>query len=78
VDDDTSFRNERRENVTLADVKVGEFVRGQGTVKNGVFVPKELFAGSPRGMHPNTPLAPPPNGAPQNQNQAAPDSSEPN
>lgn len=49
VDDDTSFRNERRESVTLADIKIGDFVRGQGTLKNGVFVPHELHAGRARG-----------------------------
>jgi len=48
VDDDTSFRNERRESITLPDVKPGEFVRGLGAVKNGVFVPKDLYAGRPR------------------------------
>lgn len=30
------------ESVTLADVKVGDRVMGPGSVKNGVFVPKEL------------------------------------
>lgn len=30
------------ESVTLADVKVGDFVMGRGTVKNGFFVPTEL------------------------------------
>lgn len=30
------------ESITLADVKVGDRVMGQGTLKNGVFVPKEL------------------------------------
>ena len=49
VDDDTSFRNERRESVTLADIKIGDFVRGQGALKNGVFVPHELHAGRARG-----------------------------
>jgi hypothetical protein len=78
VDDDTSFRNERRESVTLADVKVGDYVRGQGELKNGVFVPRQLNAGRPRmrqqGAPPAAPPAPasPPNpGAPP----AAPDSS---
>ncbi len=33
VDDDTSFRNERRESVTLAEMKVGDFVRGQGSTE---------------------------------------------
>jgi Cu/Ag efflux protein CusF len=45
VDDDTSFRNQRRESVTLADIKVGDQVRGQGEVKGGVFVPRQLTAG---------------------------------
>jgi hypothetical protein len=30
------------ESITLADVKVGDRVMGPGTLKNGVFVPKEL------------------------------------
>lgn len=30
------------ESITLADVKVGDAVVGQGALKNGVFVPKEL------------------------------------
>jgi hypothetical protein len=80
VDDDTSFRNERRESVTLADVKVGDFVRGQGEVKNGVFVPRQLNAGRPRGARQGMAPATPPEGAPPQstppQNQAAPDSSD--
>jgi hypothetical protein len=69
VDDDTSFRNERRESVTLAEIKVGDFVRGQGTLKNGVFVPKELNAGRPRGPRQ---AAAPPGGASQAPDQTAP------
>lgn len=30
------------ESITLADIKVGEMVRGRGSVKGGVFVPTEL------------------------------------
>jgi hypothetical protein len=30
------------ESITLADIKVGEMVRGTGSVKNGIFVPTEL------------------------------------
>jgi hypothetical protein len=45
VDDDTSFRNQRRESVTLADIKVGAMVHGQGEVKGGVFVPRQLTTG---------------------------------
>jgi hypothetical protein len=48
VDDDTSFRNERRESITLADVKVGDIVRGQGAAKDGVFVPRQLTKGTVR------------------------------
>lgn len=48
VDDNTSFRNPRRESITLADVKVGDMVHGTGAVKDGVFVAKELTAGARR------------------------------
>jgi hypothetical protein len=44
VDETTSFRK-GRESVTLADIKTGDFVRGAGDLKNGVFVPKELIIG---------------------------------
>ena len=30
------------ESITLADIKVGDTVAGQGALKNGVFVPTEL------------------------------------
>jgi riboflavin synthase alpha subunit len=76
VDDDTSFRNERRESVTLADIKVGDFVRGQGSVKSGVFVPSVLNTGRPRGPRSMAPSAPSPDSAPPNQKQAAPDSND--
>jgi hypothetical protein len=72
VDDDTSFRNERHESVTLPDIKTGEFVRGMGAVKNGIFVPKELNAGRPRRPRQGVSIAPPPGGALQN---TAPDTS---
>jgi hypothetical protein len=49
VDDDTSFRNAKRESVTLADVKVGDRVGGRGELKNGVFVPSVLTVGLPEG-----------------------------
>lgn len=66
VDDDTSFRNDRRESVTLADVKVGDFVRGQGAVKGDVFVPRQLTAGAMR------PHQAPPAGASQDAPQGQP------
>jgi hypothetical protein len=49
VDENTSFKK-GRESVTLADIKVGDFVRGAGEVKGGIFVPKELIVGRPRMM----------------------------
>jgi hypothetical protein len=76
VDDDTSFRNERRESVTLADMKVGDFVRGQGAVKDGVFVPKELNSGRARRLRPGSRVPVTAGGAPQNQSQAATDTGE--
>lgn len=47
VDENTSFKR-RGESITLADIKVGDFVRGQGELKDGVFIPKELVVGRPR------------------------------
>ncbi len=73
VDDDTSFRNERRESMTFPDVKIGDFVRGRGAVKSGVFVAAELYAGRARGVRQPT-VTPTPDGAMQGQNQTAPDS----
>jgi hypothetical protein len=35
------------ESITLADVKIGDTVAGQGTVKTGVFVPGELTVATP-------------------------------
>ncbi len=74
VDDDTSFRNQQRESVTLSDIKVGEFIRGLGAVKDGVFVPKELNA-RPRGPRPGMPPPPPPDGASPQPPPAIPDAS---
>lgn len=37
---DRAFSN--GESITLADIKVGDFVAGTGTVKNGVFVPTKV------------------------------------
>jgi len=44
VDENTSFRR-GQESITLPDIKTGEFVRGPGDLKNGVFVAKELNVG---------------------------------
>ncbi len=35
------------ESITLADVKVGDNIAGQGALKNGIFVPKELAVADP-------------------------------
>jgi hypothetical protein len=47
VDENTSFKK-GREAVTLADVKIDDFVFGPGELKNGVFVAKELRVGGQR------------------------------
>jgi hypothetical protein len=44
VDENTSFKK-GSESVTLPDIKVGDFVRGRGELKDSVFVPKELIVG---------------------------------
>lgn len=44
VDENTSFRR-GRESITLPDIKVGDFVRGRGEIKNTIFVPQELIVG---------------------------------
>jgi len=50
VDENTSFRNSKRESATLADVKVGDRVFGRGDLKDGVFVPAVLNVGAPGEM----------------------------
>lgn len=47
VDENTSFRK-GMESITLPDIKVGDFVRGRGELKNNVFVPTELIVGRPQ------------------------------
>lgn len=42
VDENTSFKK-GPESITLPDIKTGDFVRGSGELKNGVFVPRELI-----------------------------------
>jgi hypothetical protein len=49
VDENTSFKR-GNESITLPDIKVGDFVRGAGELKNNVFVPKELIVGRPPRM----------------------------
>jgi Domain of unknown function (DUF5666) len=47
VDENTSFKR-GNESITLPDIKVGDFVRGPGELKNSVFIPKELLVGRPQ------------------------------
>jgi hypothetical protein len=47
VDENTSFKR-GQESITLPDIKVGDFVRGRGELKESVFVPKELIVGRPQ------------------------------
>ena len=47
VDENTSFKKSG-ESITLPDIKVGDFVRGRGELKENTFVPKELIVGRPQ------------------------------
>ena len=47
VDENTSFKK-GGESITLPDIKVGDFVRGRGELKDNTFVPKELTVGRPQ------------------------------
>lgn len=49
VTEETSFRNNKRESVTLADIKTGDHVAGRGEIKDGTFVPAVLNVGLPPG-----------------------------
>jgi hypothetical protein len=53
ADEDTTFRK-RREPITLADVQVGDVVRVEGAVKDGVFVAASV-AVMPAGGTPTVP-----------------------
>lgn len=44
VDENTSFKKDNQ-SVTLPDIKVGDFVHGQGALKGETFVPTELIVG---------------------------------
>jgi hypothetical protein len=48
VDASAARQGPPAESITLMDIKVGDSVGGQGAVKNGVFVPKELSVMAPR------------------------------
>ena len=44
----TRHSRRERESITLPDIKVGDFVRGRGELKETVFIPKELIVGRPQ------------------------------
>jgi hypothetical protein len=67
VDEGTSFHNQKRESITLADIKARDHVSGRGEVKNGVFVPQVLNLGDPVRMG-----RPGAGGTPQNSTPPAP------
>jgi hypothetical protein len=55
ADEDTTFRK-RREPITLADVQVGDMVRVEGAVKDGIFVAASVAVmGMPPGGTPSVP-----------------------
>ncbi len=66
ADEETSFRNAKRESITLADIHVGDTVRGPGAMKDGVFVPRLLTAGARGAGQTGAAPQPPPEGAPGN------------
>ena len=47
VDENTSFRR-GQESITLPEIKVGDFVRGPGELKENVFVARQLMVGRPQ------------------------------
>jgi hypothetical protein len=44
VDENTSFKK-RRDSITLADIQVGDFLRAQGALKDGIFVAASVNVG---------------------------------
>ena len=70
VDENTSFR-QRRDSITLADIKPGEQLRAEGSVKNGSFLATtvnamEMQQRDLQGRRPGGPI-PPPGAQPQPQ-----------
>jgi preprotein translocase subunit YajC len=60
ADENTAFRK-RREPITLADIQVGDSVRAEGAVKDGVFVAVSVnVMGMPPGGTPSVPRESPP------------------
>ena len=63
ADENTTFRR-RREPITLADIQVGDIVRVEGALKDGVFTATTVSMGGMMGGPPPGGPAGPPSGAP--------------
>jgi hypothetical protein len=63
ADENTTFRR-RRDPITLADIQVGDTVRVEGAVKNGVFAATTVSEGGMMGGPPPNGPSGPPSGAP--------------
>ncbi|MGD0740670.1 MAG: DUF5666 domain-containing protein [Terracidiphilus sp.] len=63
ADENTTFRR-RRDPITLADIQVGDTVRADGAVNNGVFTATAVSMGGGMSGPPHTGPAGPPAGAP--------------
>jgi hypothetical protein len=60
ADENTTFR-QRRDPITLADIKVGDVVRAEGAVKDGAFTATVVNSmGAPPADMPAVPRVPPP------------------
>lgn len=71
ADENTTFRR-RRDPITLADIQVGDNVRVEGAVKDGVFTATAVgIGGGMSGPSPNGPSGPP-SGAPSGPSSAPP------
>jgi preprotein translocase subunit YajC len=63
ADENTQFRK-RRDPVTLADIQVGDTIRAEGAVKNGVFTAASVNVGGGMGGPPPNGPSGPPSGVP--------------
>ena len=64
ADENTAFRK-RRDPITLADIQVGDMVRADGALKDGIFTATAVNSmGAPPAGNPTVPRVPPPPGPP--------------
>jgi preprotein translocase subunit YajC len=64
ADENTTFRK-RREPITLADIQVGDTVRAEGAVKDGIFLATAVSAMGAQGPPPTVPRDAPPSPQPR-------------